>query len=306
LWSGGTQNGGGVEDVDIAQALTKKAATAAIRRHRKEERLRMEGKVARRKSLQDACTLENSSKKRVRERVTITQYFTTTRNFDSDPTLSSAASASTCALAAMATGLAVQDLCPREALLCLHLENPSASVDIQGSTLTSRTYDVVLVGGSEPPIVLSFESSATYLSKDNPNWHSFHDMPVIQDAADEESKEEEFLDLPLPPKKTKRNYDLTRRFQMEWSTKCPWSEMVLSHDGLLHMVKCSICTAVRGRPVIFAPKWDTTWRHGKRKSHLRNTELYAARGPTFVLEQVQGCNTLESLKKVWHIFLLVF
>jgi hypothetical protein len=221
LRSGVARNGGGIEDVDIARALTEKAATAAIRRHRKEERLRREAEATRRKSLQDARTLENSSKKRARERATITQYFTTTRNFDSDPTSSSTASASTCAPAATAMGLAVQDLCPCEALLCPHLENPSASVNIQGSILTSRTCDVVLVGGSEPPIVLSSESSAAYPSEDNPNWHSFHDMPVVPDAADEESEEEEFLDLSLPPKKPKRNYDLTRRFQMEWSAKCP-------------------------------------------------------------------------------------
>ena len=47
----GAQNGGRVEDVDIAWALIKKATTTAIRRHQTEERLQREGKAARRKIL---------------------------------------------------------------------------------------------------------------------------------------------------------------------------------------------------------------------------------------------------------------
>jgi hypothetical protein len=74
--------------------------------------------------------------------------------------------------------------------------------------------------------------------------------------------------------------------------------MILTWEGLLHMVKCSICTAVRGHPIIMGPKWDTVQRHGKRVCHVKNTELYAQRRPTTMLEQIQGCNTLESRKKV--------
>ena len=59
---------------------------------------------------------------------------------------------------------------------------PYCVVDIQG-TSTSRTCDVMMFGDSE-----SSEFSAAYMFEDNPNWHSFHDMPVVWDATDEENK----------------------------------------------------------------------------------------------------------------------
>jgi hypothetical protein len=114
------------------------------------------------------------------------------QNFDSDPTSTSAALALICAPAAMATMLAVEDSFPREALVCPHLPNPNVLVDVQGSTLTDTTCNVVLLGGSELPLALSSNSSATYLFEDNPNWHSFHDMPFIGNAANEDSVEKSF------------------------------------------------------------------------------------------------------------------
>jgi hypothetical protein len=157
--------------------------------------------------------------------------------------------------------------------------------------------DVEILTGTTPPITLSTYSSAAWLSEDDPSWHSFHNVP-IQELEAEESEEDDSPMLPPPPKRTKRNYDLTRRFQMEWAATCPWSEMILTDEGLLHMVKCSICSAVRGRTVIMGPKFDTVKRHAKRICHVKNTELYAARRPTTVLQQIQGCSTLESRKKV--------
>jgi len=41
-----------------------------------------------------------------------------------------------------------------------------------------------------------------------------------------------------PPKKTKPNYDLTRKFQMVWAAQCHWAEMKLRAEGLLYMVRC--------------------------------------------------------------------
>jgi hypothetical protein len=157
--------------------------------------------------------------------------------------------------------------------------------------------DVEILAGTAPPITLSSDSSTAWLSEDDPNWHAFHDVP-IRGLVDEESEEEDFPELPPPPKCTKKNYDLTRRFQMEWAATCPWSEMILTNEGLLHMVKCSICSAVRGRALIIGPKFDTVNRHTKRIGHLKNTELYAVRRPTTVLQQIQGCSSLESRKKV--------
>jgi hypothetical protein len=133
-------------------------------------------------------------------------------------------------------------------------------------------------------VTASTDSSMPYHSEDDPNWHIFHDVPVTSPVADE--IDEEDIQLPPTPKKTRQNYELTRKFQIDWSAKAPWNEMILTREVLLHMVKCSICTAVRGHPIIIGPKWDTVQRHGKRVCHVKNTELYAQRRPTTVLQQI--------------------
>jgi hypothetical protein len=46
-----------------------------------------------------------------------------------------------------------------------------------------------------------------------------------------------------------------------------------------------------------APKWDTLSKHGIHDYHKKNELLYAARQPISVLEQIQGCTTMESHKK---------
>jgi hypothetical protein len=135
-----------------------------------------------------------------------------------------------------------------------------------------------------------------FFSEDDPNWHIFHDVPITTSGSYE--SEEEDIGLPSIPKRTRQNYEITRKFQIKWSAKAPWSEMILTREGLFHMVKCSICSTVRGHLVIMGPKWDIVQRHMKRICHVKNTKLYAQRRPTTVLQQIQGCNTLESRKKV--------
>lgn len=46
-----------------------------------------------------------------------------------------------------------------------------------------------------------------------------------------------------------------------------------------------------------APKWDTISKHGQREIHKKCMTLFAARSPSSVADQIQGCNTLESRKK---------
>jgi hypothetical protein len=183
----------------------------------------------------------------------------------------------------------------------LDFTRKTASVDatsIAGSNGSSSS-DVEVLGSITPLLSVSSESSMPCLSEDNPEWHIFHNVLVHDLMAVQESEDEENLDLPPPPKKSKKNYELTRKFQIDWSARAPWTEMILTADGLLHMVKCTICSTVRGKPVIMGPKWDTINRHSRRICHVKNTELYATRRPSTVLQQIQGCTTLESRKKVW-------
>jgi hypothetical protein len=74
--------GGGVNDPAIVKVLTTKAAIAAIRSSQKQERLRKEAVAVARQTLQKARTLENTSKKRSREKESIASYFSSSRNFD--------------------------------------------------------------------------------------------------------------------------------------------------------------------------------------------------------------------------------
>ena len=98
-------------------------------------------------------------------------------------------------------------------------------------------------------------------------------------------------------KSLKKNYDLHRKFHNEWAAKEPWSEAILAKDGVLHMVRCKPCTTVRGKQVQMASKWDTISKHGQREIHKKCMLLYAAHAPASVVEQIQGCSTLESRKK---------
>jgi hypothetical protein len=95
-------------------------------------------------------------------------------------------------------------------------------------------------------------------------------------------------------RKWKSRYDLTRKYQLEWAAKAPWSEALLKDDGLIHQVHCKTCSAMGKKDVVVAPKWDTIFKHGLCDCHKKRTMLYAARQPTSVLEQIQGCNTVES------------
>jgi hypothetical protein len=262
--------GGDVEDPTIVKALATKAATTLIHCERKRERLRKEAASAARKTLQQTRTLENDSKKRRRDKETIASYFTRSRNFD-----------------AVAISLKVTTL-PEEIDHAIAIseertaepkETDRPESDIQPAAIVdssagSTSSEVQIIASNPPPIEISSDSSTYCLSEDDPKWHSHHDVPV-QESAGYGSEEEELPDMPPPPQKTKKNYDLTRKFQMEWSAKAPWSEMILTRDGLLHIVKCSVCTSVRGHPVIMMPKWDTVRRHGFRICHVKNTELYA-------------------------------
>ena len=63
-----------------------------------------------------------------------------------------------------------------------------------------------------------------------------------------------------------KKYDLTCKYELEWVVKAPWSKVVLREDELLHVIKCTICSAVGPKPCVMAPKWDTISRHTNRET----------------------------------------
>jgi hypothetical protein len=70
--------------------------------------------------------------------------------------------------------------------------------------LPQGTSDVQIVASTSPPITLSTDSSTTCMLEDDPNWYSFHGIP-IQNSVVDESEEEEFSEMLPPTKRTKKN-----------------------------------------------------------------------------------------------------
>jgi hypothetical protein len=189
-----------VGDAAIATALAAKENSAALWKDRREERLRRKTEAAERKKLQAARIIENSNKKRSRERDTIQKYFTTSRKFDvvsgsddtqtaphlttdyDQPTLVATALNSTSA--------------------SLHVSCSLASVDTLSrvESIDGTSSDVEILVVSAAPITVSTDSSAACLPEDDPDWHEFHNVPV-GGFPEDKSEEEEFPDLPPIPKR---------------------------------------------------------------------------------------------------------
>jgi hypothetical protein len=143
------------------------------------------------------------------------------------------------------------------------------------------------------------------------------------------SSEEEVESPPKKKKKKKgmaslksekqKRYDRHRKFQTEWSAKLPWAEGILTDDGILHMVRCRVCSAVGKKPCVMAPKSDTLFKHDGRRTakkpiprygvkvgesymaldckHRQNMKIYAARPQSTILEAVNHSTSVEAVRK---------
>jgi hypothetical protein len=141
----------------------------------------------------------------------------------------------------------------------------------------------------------------------------------LEEVSLSDDDDEENLDTQTPKKKPRKNYDLTRKFQLEWACKLPWAEGILTNNGRLHMVKCTVCSTMEKSDRLMQPKWDTLKKHeGRRKAtrnmpaynvkkgewymakdskHKKNMALFNARAPDTVLQQLNQSNRLEREKK---------
>jgi hypothetical protein len=189
-----------------------------------------------------------------------------------------------------------------------------------GSSATADCEEDTVLELSTPGIVnVSNDSNAFVYSKDNPNFKDPKDRarelesesddldPDLPNYDSLDSEDDFVSDSDLPgakrrkfekgkrakvdgvrgkqkKKSWKQRYDVTCGFQEVWAAKLPWSEAILS-DGLLHMVRCKICSNGR-KECVMAPKWDTLSKHGIRDCHKKNELFYAARQPPSVLDQI--------------------
>ena len=148
-----------------------------------------------------------------------------------------------------------------------------------------------------------------------------NDLDELEEVSvpDSDGDFDEDIDSIAPKKKPRKNYDLTRKFQLEWACKLPWAEGILTNNGRLHMVKCTVCSTMEKSDRLMQPKWDTLKKHeGRRKAtknmpaynvkkgewymakdskHKKNMALFNARAPDTVLQQLNQSNRLEREKK---------
>jgi hypothetical protein len=58
----------------------------------------------------------------------------------------------------------------------------------------------------------------------------------------------------LPPKKLKKSYGHTQKFQLEWIAKLPWAKGVFAINGIIHNVKCKVYSMIDRKPLLVIPK----------------------------------------------------
>jgi hypothetical protein len=94
-------------------------------------------------------------------------------------------------------------------------------------------------------------------------------------------------------KRQKKNYDKSRKFQLEWSAKLPWAEGVLLTDGRLYMVSCRACTIVEGREKLLSPKWDMLYKHeGRRRAQADNQAKGMKKGNVYFQKSCRHAQNL--------------
>ena len=286
---GGEMEDSGVPQ-DVGLAVVAKAAMKEkdlLQKERKKARLKKEMEAARRKSLQNKRDLEESAKKKAREKNTVRAYFGASRNSEDRLTpLKSALGGSSSATSA-AQALAVTGEADQGGFLPLVSVD---TIDSQDGASASASENLVVLHSTPGKVVVSSDSSGFVISEDDV------DCALTLPAAPSDSEGDgNFVDPPT--KRPRKSYDLARKFQMEWSAKLPWAEMVLANDGRLYMVCCRVCTDMGKKPHVMGPKWHMLLSHDGRTKHKKNMLLYASRRSTSVLEQVNQNNSLEAKKK---------
>lgn len=266
----------------------KAAAEALLRKQRKEIRKKKLAEAAKKKEKQQNRISEEQGKKRAKDQVTLRSFYTTSRNSENrgpldlhDPLKNMPPSSS------RRKNVSSQ---PRRVL-------SSSPASLDANTSTAEPGSCIILSSKPPIPVISVSSgSPSYVcSEDDADFLAVHGPVENSDLSGDDMEEEEELQ-PLI-QLGKPNYDLTRKFQMEWSAKCPWAEMVLTADGWLHMVKCRVCSDVGKKPRLMALKWDTISKHAHRKVHKANLLLYAAKRPSSVLQQINNCTSIEARRK---------
>jgi hypothetical protein len=67
-----------------------------------------------------------------------------------------------------------------------------------------------------------------------------------------------------PPKKPKKNYDVSHKCKEAWAIQMPWVKMLTNKFGKINPMNCMVCSFVHGKDVILGLKdIDTLEKHVK-------------------------------------------
>ena len=235
---------GGVDVSAEAAAATSYRTYSDVELLRK-RRIEAEGAAAARKTLQCLRVGENESKKRARDHVSLRGWLIAARNWKS---------MGSCGDAGESLGVLAVD-----AQDCFIV-----SIDM----IEGGSNDLQVLSSSPATLLLSSSESPESLGGDDLDWTD-REIPDVDDEHDfggVDAGEAADLGLLYDARKKKglwptRSYELTRRFHTVWSAVWTWSEGVLADDGLLHQVRCLVCSGVGKKDFVMMPKRSTLEKH---------------------------------------------
>ncbi len=113
-----------------------------------------------------------------------------------------------------------------------------------------------------------------------------------------------------PPKKPKKNYDVSHKCWDVWTIQFPWVKMLRIETRKIHHVKCMVCSFVKSKDVILRPKVDIFEKHegktrviwnmphlgkkqrewyvNKKCNHGKNEVAYFLKNHITIIKQVQA------------------
>ena len=208
-------------------------------------RIEAEGAAAARKRLQCLRVGENESRKCTRDHVLLRGWLTTVRNRKSIDTCGDDGES----FGVPAVG--AQDC-------------SVVSVD----TVDGGSNNLQVLSSSPATLVLSSSESPESVEGDDLDWTD-REIPNLDDGHDfggVDAGEAADLGLLHDASKKKRlrparSYKMTWRFHTVWSVVWTWSEGVLADDGLLHQIRCLVCSGVGKKDFVMMPKRSTLEKH---------------------------------------------
>ena len=230
-------------------------------------RIEAEGVAAAQKKLQCLRVGKNESRKRARDHVSLRGWLTAARNRKS---------IGTCGDDGDSFGM--HAVGTKECSVVSVDTVDGGGTELQVLSSLSAT---LVFSSSESPESMEGDD-LDWTDKDIPNLDDGHDFGGLDadDAADLGLLHDAIKKKRLRPA---RSYEMIRCFHTVWSAIWTWLEGMLVDDGLLHQVRCLVCSGVGKKDFLMMPKRSTLEKHDESSRHKQNLAIFAAKLPTLVL-----------------------